>query len=41
MNGLSKDLQNRVLDRLGFSEPPAVNIEALQQLYASWCMHAG
>jgi arylamine N-acetyltransferase len=39
MAGLSKDLQFRVLNRLGFSEPPPVNITGLQRLYASWCMH--
>jgi arylamine N-acetyltransferase len=39
MTGLSKDLLNRVLDRLDFREPPALDIAALQRLYASWCMH--
>jgi arylamine N-acetyltransferase len=39
MAGLSKDLLNRILDRLGFREPPAADIAALQRLYASWCMH--
>ena len=39
MSGLSKDLLNRVLDRLDFREPPAVDITALRRLYASWCMN--
>lgn len=39
MTGLSKDLVNRVLDRMGFSKPPATDLASLQRLYTSWCMH--
>ena len=39
MAGLSIDLLNRVLDRLGFREPPVTDVASLQRLYASWCMH--
>ncbi len=39
MTGLSKDLLNRILDRLGFREPLGTDVAALQRLYASWCMH--
>ena len=39
MKGLSTNLLNRVLNQLGFSEPPAADAAVLQQLYASWCLH--
>ena len=36
---LSKDLLNRVLDRLGFNEPLVADVINLQRLYSSWCMN--
>jgi hypothetical protein len=39
MAGLSKDLKNRVLERLGFREPLVVDVAYLQRLYVSWCMN--
>ncbi len=39
MTGLSKNLLYRVLDRLGFREPPSADLSGLERLYASWCMH--
>ncbi len=39
MTRLSKKLLNQVLDRLGFKEPPAADVPALQRLYSSWSMH--
>ena len=38
MTGLSKDLLNRVLVRLGFNEHPGADINTLRRLYTSWCM---
>jgi N-hydroxyarylamine O-acetyltransferase len=39
MTGLFKDLLNRVLDRLGFSDPPVADLMNLQRLYTSWCLN--
>ena len=39
INGLSADLVIRVLARLGLTAPVVADIETLQKLYASWCMH--
>jgi arylamine N-acetyltransferase len=38
-HGLSKDLVNRVLDRMDLEVPVEINLESLQRLYAAWCMH--
>lgn len=35
--GLSADLRDRVLERLGFSSPPALDLAGLRALYRAWC----
>jgi N-hydroxyarylamine O-acetyltransferase len=37
--GLSADLRDRVLERLGFAAPPAPDLEGLRALYRAWCCH--
>jgi len=39
MTGLSDDLLDRVLGRLGFSVRPDPDLASLEKLYASWCLH--
>jgi arylamine N-acetyltransferase len=39
MTLFSKELLNRVLDRLGFNELPVADIVTLRRLYASWCLN--
>jgi arylamine N-acetyltransferase len=36
--GLPAELRDRVLERLGFREPPAVDLAGLRSLYAAWCL---
>ena len=35
--GLSRDLLEQVLSRLGLSDRPAPTLDGLQTLYAAWC----
>jgi len=35
--GLSRDLLEQVLSRLGLSDRPALTLDGLQTLYAAWC----
>ena len=32
-------LRERVLERLGFSSAPPINLEGLRALYRAWCRH--
>jgi hypothetical protein len=39
MTAISKELQTKILRRLGFNEPVSPDIQTLRRLYSSWCMN--